>query len=99
MCSVCDSTGWVHLDAADAITISVVGDLDVAVVTPGCGPRVLDDVVVLAVFAAIADGEDTVVKLSSALWTVHNSSLVELEDQLVGLDGDGGWCDGDRGHE
>lgn len=67
ICSVCDSTGWVHHDSADAITVSVVGNLDVALVTPGFGPGILDDPVGLAVFDAIADGEDSMVEVGSTL--------------------------------
>lgn len=89
--SVSNSTGWVHHDAADAISVTVVGDLDVAVVSPGGGPGVLDEEVVLAAISSVSDGKDTVVEVGSALGAVEDSTAVELEDELVSFDGNSGW--------
>ena len=62
-------------------------DLDVAGLTPGSAPRVLDEEVLLTVLSAIADGEDTVVKLGSAGGTSDDTTGVALEGHSVGLDG------------
>ena len=63
-------------------------DLDVAVLTPGGAPGVLDEEVLLTVLSAIADSEDTVVELGSAGGTSDNTTGVALEGHSVGLDGD-----------
>ena len=63
-------------------------DLDVAGLTPGGAPGVLDEEVLLTVLSAIADSEDTVVKLGSAGGTSDNTTGVALEGHSVGLDGD-----------
>jgi len=75
-----------HLDTADTFSIDH-GDLDVTLVTPGFAPGVLHEPVVLAVVSSITNAENTVVKLGSALGGVKDATLVELEDSLVGLDG------------
>lgn len=89
-----------HLDTADTWAITVVGNLEVSLVTPGGGPGVLDEVVVLSRgISSVSDGEDTVVELGSALGGVEDTGLVGLEDSLVSLDGDGGGAGFDGGHE
>ena len=87
-----------ELDTADTIAITGVGDLDVSIVTPGCTPRVLDEVVGLSVVSSVSNGEDTVVEGSSTA-RVEDTAGVHLEGGLVGLDGDGGWSSLDGGHE
>ena len=82
-------------DTANAIST----DLDVALVTPGWAPRVLDEEVVLSGFVAIADSEDTVVKLGSAAGTSDNTTGVTLEGHLVGLNGNGDGLLGNGGLE
>ena len=86
--------GWVGwgsgLDTADTSTI-FDSDLDVSCVSPGCAPRVLDEVVLGTVLDTVSDGEDTVVKVGSALGSGDDTGVVHLEDELVGLDGDGDW--------
>jgi len=77
-----------HLDTADTLTIDD-GELDVALVTPGGVPGVLDEPVVLTVLSAVADGEDGVIEAGATLGGAHDAGLVGLEDQLVGLNGDG----------
>lgn len=82
---------WVdglHLDTADTSSVDG-GDLDVSFVSPGWAPGVSNDVVVLSSLGSVSDGGDGVVKLGSAGWGVENTAVVELEDGLVGLDGDG----------
>jgi hypothetical protein len=54
------------LATADTITITDVGKLDVAIVSPGGVPGVLDQVVGLSVLGSITNGEDTVIKAGSA---------------------------------
>jgi len=63
------------------------GKEDVTSISPGGSPRVLDLVEVNAVKGSVTDGEDTVVKFSTA-GTGENTRLVQLEVLLVGLDGD-----------
>lgn len=99
--SVGDS--WVEgllLDTADTLAING-GDLDVTLITPAGAPRVSDDVVLLARggISAVADSSDGVVKVGTAGGGVEDTGLVHLEDELVGLNGDGSWLEGDGGLE
>lgn len=86
--SVSDRADCLHLNSADSISITIVGNLDVTIVSPGDVPGVLDQVVVLAVFRAIANGEDTVVEVGATLLGLDDSTGVEAEGQGAGLDGD-----------
>jgi hypothetical protein len=77
-----------HLNTAD--TRALLGsDLDVTFVTPGCSPRVTDDVVFFTTLSSVSDGGDGVVKTGSACGGVHDTAVVLLEDHLVSLDGNG----------
>ena len=78
---------WLHLDTADTVS-GGSSELDVALVTPGGVPGVLDEPVVLATLGAVADGKDGVVEVGSALVGGEDTGLVGLEDVLVGLNGD-----------
>jgi len=77
------------LDTADTLTV-LDGELDVTLVTPDGGPGVLDEPVVEAGvgIGTVADGEDGVVNLGTAIGGVKDTRLVGLEDHLVSLDGD-----------
>jgi len=55
-----------HLDTADTGTISVSGESDVARLSPGGSPGVLDNVEILTVLGTVADSEDSVVESGSA---------------------------------
>ena len=79
---------WVDLDTAGTIR-AVHAELDVTLVTPGGVPRVLDEPVVLSILGTIADGEDGVIEVGSALGGGEDTGMVGLEDHLVGLDGNG----------
>lgn len=62
-------------------------DLDVAVITPGGAPRVLQDVVVGTILSAVANGEHHVVKACATVSIVKNTASVRLERHLVSLNG------------
>ena len=83
------------LDTADTGT-GLNTDLDVTGISPGGAPRVLNEVVRGTVFDTVSDGEDTVIELSSASGSGKDTSLVSLESNFVGLDGnrDGGFIEG-----
>jgi len=81
---------WGRLDSTDSSSWSD-SDLDETLVTPGWSPRVLDEVVILTVFSSISNSEDSVVKVGSTGSRGENTSSVELEHRLVGLDGDCYW--------
>ena len=75
-------------------TANVVNtELDVAVVTPGCAPGILDDEVFLSavLIGTKADGKDTMIKRSSAGAASDDTRGVLLEDGLISLNGNGGW--------
>ena len=90
------SLGGAHLDSADTVTVDD-GELDVALVSPGGVPGVLDEPVVLTGLSAVADSEDGVIERGAALGGVEDTSLVGLPDHLVGLDEDGDGGDGESG--
>ena len=98
LCSVGSDGLRLHLDTADTIAIDD-SELDVALVTPGGVPGVLNEPVVQAGggVSAPADGEDGVVKIGAALGAVEDTTAVGLEDVLVGLDGDGKGLGGEGG--
>lgn len=68
-----------HLDTADSLAL-FDGDLDVALVSPACAPRVTDEPVLLSSLFAIADESNTVVEIGSTGSAVENASPVLLED-------------------
>ena len=80
-----------HLDSAHAVTIDD-GDADVTLLAPVGTPRVLNLVVGCSIGVdAIADGQNTMVKLGATV-SSDNTSSVSLENLLVGLDGDRHWA-------
>jgi len=82
--------GWARLDSADTSAF-LDTESDVAVLSPGFTPGVLDEVVLNAVVGTVADGEDSVVELiSTALG--DDTTSVRLEDSLVSLNGNGDWA-------
>jgi len=78
-----------HLDTADAFAFHS-SNLDVALVTPGGVPGVLDEPVVKAAcfVVAIADEQHAVIKIGAAFGAVKDTACVRLEDILVSLDSD-----------
>ena len=89
--------GWVerlHLDTAD--TGSLDGsDLDVSSLTPGSTPGVSDEVVVLARLGSVSNSGHGVIEVCSAGSGVENTGGISLEDEGIGLNGDGGWSGSD----
>ena len=78
------------MDTANTGTV-FDSDLDVSSLTPGITPGVLDEVVLDSVFDTISSGEDTMVKIGTALGSSDDTSFVELEDEFVGLNGNRDW--------
>lgn len=93
--SVSFNADSVGLDAADAGAVAVRGDLDVALVTPGGAPSVLQDIVIRAAFATVTNGEHQVIKTRAARRVIENATGVHLEGGFVGLDGDDNWTSSD----
>ena len=88
-CSVGAGVERFHLDTADTLAVND-GDLHVASVTPGGAPRVTHDPVLGASsIGAPSDDTDGVIEGGTALGGVEDTRLVNLEDSLVSLDGDG----------
>ena len=88
--SVGRDTLGVGLDTAGTSRV-VHGELDVALVTPDGVPGVLDEPVVESGGGVVteADGEDGVIEAGTAFGATEDTTLVGLEDSLVGLNGDG----------
>ena len=76
------------MDSTDTRTIDD-GDVDVTFVTPSSSPGVLDDVVFDTALHTVANSEDTVIKVGSTVGGVEDTTLVELENLIVGFNGDG----------
>ena len=89
-----------HLDAALALgaKVGATAHAHVAVLAPAFTPRVLHDPVVVATSSAVANNEDTVVKTGSA-GSSEDTTAVELEGELVSLDGNGNGLLRDSGHK
>ena len=81
---------WGGLDSTDSWSWSD-SDLDETLVTPGWSPGVLDEVVILTVFSSISNSENSMVKVGSTCSRGEDTSSVELEHRLGGLDGDCYW--------
>lgn len=84
-----DSIG---LHTADAGAIAVVRDLNVAFVTPVNAPSVLQDVVVQAIFKAVANGEDKVVNIWSAVGVIKDTARVHLERARLRIYSNDDWA-------
>ena len=67
--SVGDNGERLHLDTTDSFSIDD-GELDVALITPGGVPGVLDEPVVLTGLGAPSDGKDGVIEGGSACGAV-----------------------------
>ena len=87
--SVWGRVEWVHLNTANTITIGN-SNLNVAQITPGSVPRVLNEPVLetRGGIGTIANGEDSVVQVSAAVSVVKDATLIEGESMWVGLDRD-----------
>ena len=98
-CSVVgDWVEWVHLDTADTSTVND-SESDVALVTPGGGPGVLDHPVLLTggLINTPTCAGDGVIERGAALCGIEDTAGVGLEDHLVSLDRDGKSSDGEGG--
>jgi hypothetical protein len=87
-CSVGGGVEGLHLDTADTLALDG-SDLDVSSISPGGGPGVSNDVVLLSSLGSVSDGSDGVVEAGSASSGVKDTTGVELEDRLVSLNCDG----------
>ena len=86
-------SGWPErglLDTADTDTVDG-SDLDVSLISPRSTPGVSDEVVLLSVLGSVSDSGDGVIEGGSAGGGVEDTTVVELEDGSVSLNGDGGW--------
>ena len=78
----------VNLDTAGT-GVTVLLELDVALVTPGSVPGVLDEPVVHAILVAVADDEHSVVEVGAAFARGDDTGRVLLEYGLASLNADG----------
>jgi len=84
--------GWLGLLTADTFALlgHVSGNSDVALLTPGGAPRVLDEPVVSLTLSSLTNEEDTVIEAGSAE-VLDNTTEVELESKRSTIDGNGDW--------
>ena len=81
-----DREGRSQLDTTEAVPISVDKNFDVAFLSPFISPWVFDLPVGFVVLNSIAYHKHPVVKFGPALLIRKNSTFVQLESRLVGLD-------------
>jgi hypothetical protein len=84
----CVCVDGLHVDTADT-SARLNSDLDVALVAPGGGPRVLNQEVGGTILGTITNCEDTMIEVASAFTAGEDSGFVMLEDGLVSFDGHG----------
>lgn len=82
----CNGVRSGHLDSTFSLTVSGSLDEDRSTLSPSGSPRVLDLPIFLSTFGSIAVSQDSVVEVGAAVSTV-DSLFVELEGDMVGLDG------------
>jgi len=100
-CSL-DGVWWLHLDTANSFYgISSSCESDVSRFSPGWSPWVLNspEIFVFSVVMSISNNEDTMIKAGSTGGVVEDSALVELEDGLIGFNGNWNWLNGYGGLE
>jgi len=82
------------LDAADAYARGD-SDLDIAFVSPGCAPGVLDEVIFnTGGVSAVANCKNTVVQSGSTSTGGDYTSFVVLKDSCIGFNSDRNWVFG-----
>lgn len=96
-CSVGNWSARVQKDAADAWSILIDGDSEVALLTPGGTPGVSHDQVLLAFLLTVADSGDGVILIMAASLVIDDALFVEHEGVAFGIDTDAGWLQGDGG--
>ena len=84
--------GWLRLLTADTFALlgHVSHNSDVALLTPGGAPRVLDEPVVSLALSSLTNKEDTVIEAGSAE-VLDNTTKVELESKRGTIDGNRNW--------
>ena len=94
MCESHRWIGWISLDAADA-DAGGDSDLDIAFVSPGCAPGVLDEVILnTGCVSAVANCKNTVVQGGSTSTGGDDTSTVVLKDSCIGFNSDRDWAFG-----
>jgi len=96
--NLCDGIRAHHVESAD---VHVTGKTDIAGLSPLVSPRVLHQPVVSVglVISSEANNEDTMVEVSSACGGGDDTTCIQLEYSLVGLNGNGYGLLHDSGHE
>ena len=79
--------GRSQLDTAKTVSVSVDQNFDIALFSPFLSPWVFDLPVRFAVLDSIAHHKHPVVKFGPALLIRKNSTFIQLECHLIGLDG------------
>ena len=86
------------LDTTDTVTISVVSDFDVTIITPGCAPRILNKVICLPVFSTVSNSQSSMIGCERPASRIYNSTVVQLEGQ-IGLDCNRCWASLNGSHQ
>jgi len=90
--------GGVRSHVVDAALVLALDHADVALLSPGGSPAVLNNPVFLGARDRVADSQDTMVELSSAS-SREDTARVELEGALVSLNGDRDGGQGNSGDQ
>lgn len=91
---------WITSWCSDTTVIVLVTcHFNVATITPGGSPAVLNDIIVFAfIISSITNGQNTVVQLLwITLWFVVYTWLIELEGFVRCINGNRDWSNGGKG--
>ena len=87
---------WGLLDTADTgRSFSRGSNVNVSSVSPVWSPWVSNDVVCNSILGSPSNSSDSVIKVGSTFWRVHDTTGVTLEDCSVCFNGNGNWSLGD----
>lgn len=84
LCGLSLGLGGLFLDAAYSFSLCN-SDLDITVITPLGTPRVLNDVILLVAFFAVADCQYSMINISSTFSISNHARVIELKDSAVSL--------------
>ena len=97
--SVSHCTDGLHLDSTDAISITVVCYPNVSIFTPALVPRILNEVVILAILIPISYSCDTVIEFSSTAFGIDDSARIELESETFSFNSNWSWSSLNGSHK
>jgi len=86
-------SSWIRGGVGQTTLVHAIGQTDITGFTPGGTPRVLDlpEGLASGSISTITDSQDTMVQRGTTGGGIHDTAAVELEDGLIGFDGNRDW--------